>query len=226
MIRIWNSHLFFIIISLCLLTPGRAEELEGAKYTGFYADLGFGYRDITTSTSSVLSLNSTVIPSSISSGGASHTLAVLTGGYSFNLAHNFFLGIGANISPANGLTQQLQVQALNRNTTVSGIKSLYNYGVFITPGIQIEEGLLYLKAGKQTQVNNSNSSTNFNGYLLGLGYKQFIYDSIYLFGEADYSSYDAQTTSRTFVSSGRTINAAVTTTPQSSRVLLGVGYQF
>jgi outer membrane immunogenic protein len=137
MIRIWNTPLFFIIISLCLLTPGQAEELEGKKYTGFYTDVGFGYRAINASTSSALTLNNTVIPSSISSSGASHTVAVLTGGYSFDIAQNFSLGIGANISPANGLTQQLQVQALNRTTTVNGIKSLYNYVIFITPGIQI-----------------------------------------------------------------------------------------
>jgi hypothetical protein len=136
------------------------------------------------------------------------------------------LGIGANISPANGLAQQLQIQALNQAVTVSGIKPLYNYGFFLSPGFQIADGLFYLKAGKQTQVINSNSGSNFNGYLLGLGYKQFIYDSIYLFGEANYSFYESQTTSRTIIASGQTINASITTSPQSTRLLLGLGYQF
>jgi hypothetical protein len=83
------------------------------------------------------------------------------------------LGIGANISPANGLAQQLHIQALNQAVTVSGIKPLYNYGFFLSPGFQTEDGLFYLKVGKQTQVVNSNTGSDFNGYLLGLGYKQF-----------------------------------------------------
>jgi hypothetical protein len=167
-----------------------------------------------------------VIPSSVSSSGSSHTLAVLTAGYNFNISQNYLLGIGANISPSNGLTQQLQIQALNKTTTLSGVTSLYNYGFFLSPGLQMEDGLIYLKVGKQTQVDNSNTGPNFSGYLLGFGYKQFVYDSIYLFGEANFSSYDAQTTTRTIVSSGRTINASVSTSAQTTRLLLGLGYQF
>ena len=136
------------------------------------------------------------------------------------------MGIGANISPANGLAQQLQIQALNQSLTLNGIKPIYNYGIFLTPGFETKEGLFYLKVGKQTQVVNSNTGTNLNGYLLGLGYKQFIYDSIYLFGEANYTLYQSQTTSRTIVASGRTINASITTSPQSARLILGLGYQF
>jgi hypothetical protein len=153
-------------------------------------------------------------------------VAVLTAGYNFNITQHYFLGIGANISPSNGLTQQLQIQALNRTTTISGATPLYNYGFFLSPGFETEYGLIYLKAGKQTQVVNSNTGFNFNGYLLGLGYKQFVYDSIYLFGEVNYSSYDAQTTTRTITSLGQTLNASVTTSAQTTRLLLGLGYQF
>lgn len=88
------------------------------------------------------------------------------------------------------------------------------------------DGLAYLKVGSQTQVNNSNTSSNFNGYLLGVGYKQLLTQSIYLFGEADYASYGSQTSSRTINSSGRLINASVTTKPQGSRYLIGLGYHF
>jgi hypothetical protein len=153
-------------------------------------------------------------------------VAVLTTGYNFNITQNYFLGIGANISPTNGLAQQLQIQALSQTVTVNGLKPLYNYGFFLSPGIQTEGGLFYLKAGKQTQVVNSNTGSNLNAYLLGLGYKQFVYESIYLFGEVNYSLYESQTTSRAIVTSGRTINASVTTTPQTTRLILGLGYQF
>ena len=224
--RIWSTPFLLLMAVVCLPVAAQGQDQTRSKFEGFYTDLGLGYRDVNTSSSSSLTLNGAVIPSSVSSGGSSHTLAVLTAGYNFNIAQNYYFGIGANISPFNGLTQQLQIQALNKNTTVSGVTSLYNYGFFISPGLQIEDGLLYLKVGKHTQVDNSNTGPNFSGYLLGLGYKQFVYDSIYLFGEANYSSYDAQTTTRTIVSSGRTINASVTTSAQTTRLLLGLGYQF
>jgi hypothetical protein len=218
---------FSLLISVvCLSATAQGQDQTHSKFEGFYTDLGLGYRDINASTSSVLKINGSVIPSSLSSSGSTHTLAVLTTGYNFHIAQNYFLAIGVNISPANGQTQQLQIQALNKTTAVSDIKALYNYGFFLSPGFKTEDGLIYLKAGKQTQVDNSNTGPNFNGYLLGLGYKQFIYDSIYLFGEANYSSYGAQTITRTIISSGRTINASVTTTPQTNRFLLGLGYQF
>jgi hypothetical protein len=219
-------HLFLLLSILVLGICSEVRAQAKTNFEGFFSDIGVGYRNPGSSVNSDLTLNGAVIPSTISSSGVSHAVAVLTAGYNFNIIQNYFLGIGANISPANGLAQQLQIQALNQVVTVSGIRPLYNYGFFLSPGFQTEDGLFYLKAGKQTQVVNSNTGSNFNGYLLGLGYKQFICDSIYLFGEANYSFYESQTTSKTIVASGRTINASITTSPQSTRLLLGLGYQF
>jgi outer membrane immunogenic protein len=219
-------YFFLFLPILAFGIYGEVQAQARSNFEGFFADLGAGYRNPSSSMNSDLTLNGAVIPSTISSSGISHAVAAFTAGYNFNITRNYFLGIGANTSPANGLAQQLQIQALNQVVTVSGIKPLYNYGFFLSPGFQTEDGLFYLKAGKQTQVVNSNSGSNFNGYLLGLGYKQFIYDSIYLFGEVNYSFYESQTTSRTIVASGRTIDASITTSPQSTRLLLGLGYQF
>jgi len=221
-----HISLFLLLSILTIGIACKAHAQSRSNFEGFFADVGAGYRNTNSSTSSQLTLNGSAIPSSVSSSGLSHTVAVLTAGYNFNITQNYYLGIGANLSPANGLVQQLQIQALNQSITVKGIRPLYNYGFFISPGFQTENGLFYLKAGKQTQVVNSNTGMNFNGYLLGLGYKKFIYDSIYLFGEANYSMYESQTTSRTIVVLGRTINASVTSSPQSTRLLFGLGYQF
>ena len=226
MLRIWFNPFLLLMAVVCLPVAAQGQDQTRSKFEGFYADLGLGYRDINTSTSSNLTLNGREIPSSISSGGSTHQIAVLTTGYNFNVTQKYFLGMGANISPANGLVQQIQIKALNQTVTASGFTPLYTYGFFLSPGLKIEDGLLYLKAGKQTQVVNSNTGSNFNGYLLGLGYKQFVYESIYLFGEANYTFCNPQTTSRTFVSSGRTINASITTSAQATRLLLGLGYQF
>jgi len=216
---------FPLLTTFIISIVGEVQAQVKSDFGGFFVDVGAGYHHSNSSVSSELTLNSAVIPSSISSSGPSPALTVLTSGYNFNIAQNYLLGIGANISPADGLAPQLQIQALNRTVTVSGIEPLYNYGFFLSTGIQTENGLIYLKAGKQTQVVNSNTGANFNGYLLGAGYKQFIYSSIYLFGEANYSLYESQTSSKTIVASGRTINASVTTIPQTTRLLLGLGYQ-
>lgn len=93
----------------CLPVAAQGQDQTHSKFRGFYTDLGLGYRYINTSTSSALTLNGSMIPSSVSSSGSRHTLAVLIAGYSFNVAQNYYLGIGANISPSNGLTQQLQI---------------------------------------------------------------------------------------------------------------------
>lgn len=105
-------------ISFMLLLPiltlgiaGEAHAQSRSNFEGFFADAGAGYRNAYSSTSSELTLNGAVIPSRISSNGLSNTVAVLTTGYNFNITQNYFLGIGANISPANGLAQQLQFQA-------------------------------------------------------------------------------------------------------------------
>lgn len=203
-----------------------AQAQSEAKFDGFFTDISFGYRDVNASSSSTLSLNGTPMPSTLSSGQPTNTVGVLTAGYNFPLLPGFVLGVGANILPGSGQAQQVQVKALNQTVSLPGNKPLYSYGFFLAPGLLMGDSLIYLKAGTQTQVNNNNINPNFSGYLLGLGYKQLIYRSIYLFGEADYLSYQSQTTTKTVLSAGRTINASVTTKPQGSRYLIGIGYQF
>lgn len=224
--RHYCSLLLVANLFLGLGTGISAHAQSEPSFDGFFSDISFGYRNINASTNSTLSLNGTPIPSTLSSGQPSNTVGVLTAGYNFPLWSGFLLGVGANISPGSGQAQQVQITALNQTISLPGNKPLYNYGFFLAPGLITGEGLAYFKAGIQTQVNNNNINPNFNGYLLGLGYKQFVYRSIYLFGEADYFSFQSQTTTKTVISSGRTFIASATTKPQGSRYLVGLGYQF
>jgi hypothetical protein len=222
-------HYILQVLTIYVFSIGVAPVSQAQNSTyfdGFFADVGFGYRDANVTASSSLSLNGRTIPSTITAGKPSNTVSAFTVGYNFPVSSGYVLGLGANISPASGQAQPAQIQALNQTIPISGVKPLYNYGFFLSPGIMIGDGLTYLKAGTQTQVNNSNSSPNYYGYLIGLGYKQLIYPSVYIFGEADYASYNAQTTSKNVTASGRSINASVTTKPQGSRYVLGLGYQF
>lgn len=218
---------YYFYLTLLGITLSLASATQASSnFDGFFIEAGVGYRNVNTSTTSTIRLNGAVIPSTLSPGQASNVVTVFSTGYNFPITSGYVLGVGANISPASGQAQQIQVQALNQTITLSGIKPLYNYGFSLTPGLVIGDGLAYLKLGTQTQVNNSNTSPNFNGYLLGLGYKQWIYQSIYIYGEANYGSYKSQTTTANVIASGRSINAAVTTKPDGSRFLLGLGYQF
>lgn len=222
-----RPHYCLVVLASLLLGLGYAAQTHAStNFDGFFADFGFGYREVNSGTSSSLSVNGTPIPSTLNSGQPANTVSVFTLGYNLPIHSVFKLGIGANIAPASGQAQQIEVQARNQVVSLPGIKPLYNYGFFLAPSLVIGDGLAYLKVGSQTQVNNSNTSPNFNGYLLGIGYKQLLTQSIYIFGEADYGSYAAQTSTRTVSSSGRSINASVTTKPQGSRYLIGVGYQF
>lgn len=200
--------------------------VAGQNFDGLFADVGYGYRYVDTSASSSLSINGRAIPSTLSSGQPSNALTVITAGYNFPLASGYVLGIGASISPASGQAQQVQIRALNQTIYSSTIKPLYSYGFFLAPGLQLGDGLAYLKLGTQTQVNNASTSPNFNGYLLGIGYKQLIYQSIYVFGEANYTFYGTQVITKNVSTPGRLINASITSSPQGGRLLLGLGYQF
>lgn len=220
----YYSLLFVASLTLGINTAVHAQ-LE-PNFDGFFADISFGYRDVNASTSSNLSFNGAPTPSALTTGQPTNTVGVLTAGYNFPLWSGFVLGVGANISPGSGQAQQAQIKALNQTISLPGNKPLYNYGFFLAPGVVTGDGLAYLKAGIQTQVNNNNTNPNFNGYLLGLGYKQFVYRSIYLFGEADYVSYQAQTTTKTVILPGGTIIASATSKAQSTRYLIGLGYQF
>jgi hypothetical protein len=218
-------HYFYLTLLGITLSIAPVAQAS-SNFDGFFIDAGVGYRNVNTSTTSTVRLNGTVIPSTLSAGQASNAVTVFSAGYNFPITSGYILGIGANISPASGQAQQVKAQALNQTITLQGTKPLYNYGFFIAPSLVIGDGLAYLKLGTQTQVNNSNTGPNFNGYLFGLGYKQLIYQSIYLYGEANYGFYKSQTTTVNRITSGQSINVALTTKPEGSRFLLGLGYQF
>ena len=219
-----HSYLLFALPIVMLIGTGSAH--CDSLYDGFFVDVGAGYRSITASSSSAVTFRGNPNPYSISSSEPSNAIVVASAGYSFTLAPSYYLGVGVNVSPASGLAQQTSIVALNRTYSAAGIKPLYNYGVFLAPGMLFESGLVYAKVGSQTQVVNSNTGGDFKGYLMGLGYKQPIYESIYAFGEFDYSKYQSQTIARSMATSSGPINAFVTSTPQNVRLLLGLGYQF
>lgn len=125
------------------------------------------------------------------------------------------------------------------------------FNIFITPSYAIDnDKLVYLKAGYssisaklnspnnytvsangveqiQTSVNGGSSTSTVGGYVVGLGYKQFITGGIYGFAEANYMGYSKPSFSST-VTLENELTAATTLNKSlnSYQALIGVGYRF
>jgi hypothetical protein len=106
--------------------------------------------------------------------------------------------------------------------------------IYLAPGIALSpDKLLYAKVGysmlqaKISPTGGSSGTTDYTGYLLGLGYKQIIKGGLYGFGEINYSSYGNQTTPSSGPWGG---GGTYTSTSQSSintfNTIVGVGYKF
>lgn len=126
------------------------------------------------------------------------------------------------------------------------------YSIFITPSFLIDaEKMAFLKLGyssaKTTLVDPStatvtiggasttsaNSPINtahnsINGYIFGVGYKQFISNNLYGYGEANYIGYGKNTSSTISPTNNNTANSTTTikSTLTEYSLILGVGYKF
>jgi outer membrane immunogenic protein len=67
-------------------------------------------------------------------------------------------------------------------------------------------------------------TTNLTGYILGLGYKQMVTESLYAFGEVNYASYGNKTVSAT-LTTGTVLNG-LTMSGNGTDILVGIGYRF
>ena len=84
------------------------------------------------------------------------------------------------------------------------------------------DDLLYARLGYQILVPDSSGVDDFNGYLVGMGYKKSINNRLYAFGELAYASYNSQTLSGVVGA----LRYSLTSSPATTRAVLGLGYQF
>ena len=176
---------------------------------------------------------------------------VFGAGYNFSVAPKWLVGIGADYSflPQTSSTFSSTnpvAGSNNAGSTIAGAtyKTSNRYNIFITPGYEIDKDkLVYLKAGYSSVSLTTNSPTSYtdngdamnngpiragsqsktlNGYVLGLGYKQFITGGIYGYAEGNYMSYSKANFS--VVSDGTTFSSNPGLS--SYQLLVGVGYKF
>lgn len=175
-------------------------------------------------------------------------------GYNFSVAPKWLIGLGADYSTLSQESSSYSYSwdALGVNGygfSGAKIKTSNRYNIFVAPGYEIsEDKLVYLKAGySSVQVDvtapstisfgsqsqslgglASNQTKTIGGYIVGLGYKQFITSGLYAFGEANYMSYGSANFGRSIAVPGSNVSLVTSTNSSlnSYQVLVGLGYKF
>ena len=188
------------------------------KFDGFYGQAGIGYESV--KPSNTFTLNGKDVSSLVVSDNANSFAAQATVGYTFALNKSFVVGLGVDyLTP--GQSQDIKIGS-NR---IGSYKKKNAFNVFVAPGMVIgENGLAYAKLGYSgaTFEGQNNTSDNYSGYLVGLGYKQIIAGSLYAFGEVNYNNYGS--VSATATNGANTVKASMSFT--STNLLVGAGYKF
>ena len=205
---------------------------QSKSFEGAYGQVGIGYEGVTPSTNSYqLTSGSDVIPLTSSAGSANSFTGTVTLGYMAAIQKDFLLGLGVEYSPLQGQSGSTTLSSPDLvPSSVSGsYKKKNSYNIFLSPATPIgNDGLLYGKVGYTgAQIDSNGSNTNYNGYSLGLGYKQFISGGLYGFAEGNYFSYgnQSQSTSSTF-SDGTPYTVTGKSAANAFNLLVGIGYKF
>jgi hypothetical protein len=220
-----------LLVAALFAVAGTSAMAQSKSFEGAYGQVGIGYESVMPSTNSYqLTSGSTVIPLSSSANTANSFVGTVTLGYMFAVQKDFLLGLGAEYSPLEGQSANTSLSSPNITpSTVSGnYKKKNSYNIFLSPATPIgKDGLLYGKVGYTGAQLDSGGTTDYNGYSLGLGYKQFISGGFYGFGEANYFSYGnkSESTSGT-LSNGSSYTVTGTTSANAYNFLVGVGYKF
>lgn len=149
-------------------------------------------------------------------------------GYSVAVTPNFLLGIGAEFSPFAGQKESITYNVAGYSVTGGTYNKKNSYNIFVSPGFAVGDGVTYAKVGfTGMSANTGETTTNYTGYSVGLGYKQFIPGGgLYGFGEVNYASYGNQTYSESAVIGGSLLSASIRSSANTTNVLVGLGYKF
>lgn len=211
-----------------------------SQFVGAYGQISTGYENNRVSSAQLIGTNYGGTPNTTNSVNISSSSAplVLGLGYVLPVQNNFTLGLGVDYS---ALTQETSPTAfyypsIKNSPTFNYKFTISNrFNIFVTPGYAIgQDKLAYTKFGyssqsvQYSQTNCCSSPSNkaqVSGYVLGLGYKQFITSGLYGFVEANYYGYAKPNLSSTYTDEG---GGTVTSNPSVSayNFLLGLGYRF
>ena len=189
-----------------------------SAFEGAYGQLGIGYES--TKQNFKFADGSTITNETTNSFASTAGL-----GYYFGVSSSFLLGVGAEYSflpsSKSGVIAINGDPANSDNATVTKTSS---YAVFVSPALAIDKDkLAYAKIGYsgstyKVQSDTGDTTTNYNGYLFGLGYKQIINGGLYGFAEGNYAMSNKKSPFADFPN--------VTTAPDLMNFMVGIGYKF
>ena len=216
-----------------------------SAFEGFYGQLATGYENNMMSNLAVTGTqagqaNDNWSASNQSFGGVP---LVIGAGYNFSVAPKWLLGLGADYSALSQKSSTFNYTQGNETMSGASVQVNNRFNIFLAPGYELDKDkLVYAKAGYSSVSTKSYSPTSYTapgqsssswaqttqsktsgGYVLGLGYKQFITGGLYGMTEFNYMSYSKSTYSSTD-SSGYTTTANPSLS--SFQFLVGLGYKF
>jgi outer membrane immunogenic protein len=213
-------------------TSANAQSTKKNAWEGFYAEAAVGYAAFspTVNNATLAAAPGTNLAVSTSTNTLNTATNKLGIGYNFGIDDKYTLGIAASYSlgassAANG---SFTVTALSATKPFEyQLKNIWS--VTINPGYAIDKDkLVYAKVGATGNTMGINGPTaayqtqNFTGYVLGLGYKQMVSQSIYLLGELNYAGLSSKTATLATSSGPITANLG----GSGMDVIVGVGYRF
>lgn len=210
------------LLAIALLSTLSMGAMAQSAFEGFYGQVGIGYEDDDLVFSGGTARGRTyTVP--VDDQSQYFAAVVSIGGY-YAVTPNFLLGAGVDYSPLSGANTPYALSVPSAGVTINGTyqkKSLYN--IFFSPAYAIDKDkLVYAKVGYtsmdlQATVGNASETSTYNGYSLGLGYKQFITGGLYGFAEGNYFSYSSKADGAGFTGTNQ---------PTNYNLLVGLGYKF
>ena len=228
----------YVVAAIGMLTSFHVHaDASSNSWIGAYGQVGLiGYESYipkaangTTTTTSGVSF-----PNTATANHANGPAANVGIGYNFAVSESYLLGVGATLYPGHSRSASSTLVTTVGNSSIvkTGTYDVSNVFSFtLIPSYAIDQArLVYAKIGYAGSTLNANSAGNYpqqstkvNGMVYGLGYKQFVSGSIYVFGEGNYAVNRAKSVS-VLTDSGSIVRSTVDATGYD--LILGVGYHF
>ena len=220
------------------VTSANAQSAKTNAWEGFYAEAAAGYAVFSpTINSATLQSNAlrTTLPVTTQQNDVNTATNKIGLGYNYGINDKYTLGIvasyalGASSAASGTFTAAVPAQYGGPSTKWFNYQLKNIWSVTLNPGYVIEKDkLVYARVGMTGVTMGINGQTanyqtqTLSGYVLGLGYKQMVTQSIYVLGEVNYAGLSSKTASIATSSGPLTGNIG----GSGMDVMVGVGYRF
>ena len=216
-----------------LATNANAQSTKTNAWEGFYAEAAVGYAAFSpTITGASLQSALGTLPVTTQQKDVNTATNKIGVGYNYGINDKYTLGIAASYSlgassAASGTFTAATPYGPSTKWFNYQLKNIWS--VTLNPGYAIDkDSLVYGKVGVTGTTMGLNGqtanyqTTNLTGYVLGLGYKQMVTQSIYVLGEVNYAGLSTKTATIATSSGPLTGNIG----GSGYDVLVGLGYRF